>query len=241
MNDKSRGIVLQSIKYNDTSLIAKIFTEEYGLQSYFIKGSYNKKSKFRPAFFQPMSIIDFVVAKNNTKKLNYILEIGVGYVYQNIPVNIRKSTIVMYMSELLSKTLAEHDKNIELFLFLHKSLLWLDLSSEKFADFPLYFTIELTRFLGFYPKSNTMGNPFHFDLMEGVYRNDIPNHPYYLTKESSKMLDDFCKFKLEELSTLKYANRQRRILLDELITYYKLHVPGFKGIQSHEVLRDVLE
>lgn len=241
MNDKSRGIVLQSIKYNDTSLITKIFTEEYGLQSYFIRGSYNKKSKFRPAFFQPMSIINFVVAKNSNKKLSYISEISVGYVYQNIPINIKKSTIVMYMSELLSKTLVEHDKNIEFFSFLYKSLLWLDLSSEKFADFSLYFTIELTRFLGFYPKSNTLVNEAYFDLMEGVYKKMIPNHPYYLTKESSLILDNFCKTKLEELSTLKVENRQRRNLLDEMVTYYKLHFPGFKGIQSYEVLRDVLE
>ena len=58
MDDKIQGIVLQSIRYGDTSLIVKVFTRNYGLKSYMVKGAFNRSSKNRVALFQNLNLIN---------------------------------------------------------------------------------------------------------------------------------------------------------------------------------------
>ncbi|MDA3944871.1 MAG: DNA repair protein RecO [Bacteroidetes bacterium] len=239
--EKSRGIVLQHIRFSDTSLIVKIFTEEFGVRSYLIKGAYQKHSKFRPAIFLPMSIIEFVQTSKIGKELHFMKEVSVNYHFHQLHQLVEKNAIVMFMSELLSRTIQEEEPNVTLFRFLYNSLLWLDLRPTAYSDFPLYLMIELSRYLGFYPKSSTFQPDYYFDLMAGIFKNNMPEHPYYLDKKLSAKLFQLSGTALDTLSNLAWSNADRRGLLQELINYYKLHIPGFQGLKSHEVLKTVLE
>ena len=53
MYHKTRAIVLHCIKYSETSVIAKIYTEKLGMQSYMVKGVRAAKSKSKAAMLQP--------------------------------------------------------------------------------------------------------------------------------------------------------------------------------------------
>jgi DNA repair protein RecO (recombination protein O) len=240
MADKTKGIVLQHFRYSDTSLIAKIFTEQSGLQSYLIKGAFSKHSRFKPAFFQPMNLVEFVESNGKQRDLRFMVEIGLSYHYQSIQQHPLKNAIVMFMSELLHKSLPDQEPDQQLFSFISDALIWLDLSASTVADFPLYFMLELTRYLGFYPKLNSYQNHSHFDLMEGVFKPGVPGHPYFLTIEYSALLVQLSKTSIDQMADLSIKQEQRRQLLQEMVHYYQLHVPGFKGLQSHEILRTVL-
>ncbi|MDR0970060.1 MAG: DNA repair protein RecO [Lentimicrobiaceae bacterium] len=241
MSIKTRGIVFQYLQYGDTSLIVKIFSEEHGLQSFLVKGALSKRSKFRVAFFQPMSIIEFVVSDRNNKGMKYMSEIYPGYVYQNIPFQIHKKTIVLYMSELLSKTIAEGDRNKAFFSFIYEILIWLDLTTAPCANFPLFFTIELTRFLGFYPKLNDSNNFFRFDMLQGSFVSGKESHAYFLPEEFCVFLREFCTSRLEQIHQIQITNQQRRELLNQMLLYYKIHIPSFGNLCSHDVLKEVFE
>ena len=89
----------------------------------------------------------------------------------------------MYVSELLTKTITEQEQNEALFDFIVRSLLWLDLVEQDYANFSLFFTLELTRHLGFYPKANHQTG-YCFDMMEGSFVHDLPVHPYYFEENS---------------------------------------------------------
>lgn len=241
MSIRSRGIVLQAIKYSDSSLIAKIFTETSGLQSYLVKGVYGRKSKYRSALFQPMTLVDFVGSNRPNKDLHFLTEIGLELPYSNIPFNMQKNAVILFISELLTKTIREEEANTALFGFIHRSMEWLDLCHGKFADFPLYFFLELSRYLGFYPKPDVRRNLPVFDLLNGQFFSEVPSHTYFVTAPLSEYLTHLCNCQLENIDSLAFSNKHRRQLLAVLIDYYKLHVPGFSGMQSQDILRTVME
>ena len=240
MDDKLQGVVLQSIRYGDTSLIVKIYTRNLGLQSYIIKGAFNRASKNRAAFFQPLNVIEFVVSgKNLHSTLGYVKDVQMAFFYQTLFSEMKKSAILMYVAELLSKSLTEQEQNFALYDFIVHSLQWLDLTEENYANFPLFFTLELSRFLGFYPKTNEASMPF-FDMMEGHFVTAAPIHPYYLDGDSAAILSAMLNQDLEKVMQLPLNVLQRRNLLDGLITFMRLHAPFLKNLQSHEVLQSVI-
>ncbi len=240
MKERLKGIVLQHHAYSDTSLIVKVFTESLGLQSYLIKGAYNPKGKLRAAFFQPMTMIEFVAEMKPGRDLHYMSEIGVGAVYHSIPFDMEKNAVSLFISELLAKTILGQETQPALYDFIYQSMLWLDLSRSAIANFPLYFCFEYSRYLGFYPGLERANNEEIFDLMEGSYRNARPAHGYYVDGPLSLKIRDTALTKLEELHNLNLTNNERRELLKEILIYYRLHLPGFNGLKSHEVLREVL-
>ena len=241
MDDTIQGIVLQSIRYGDTSLIAKVFTRSHGLRSYMVKGAFNRNSKSRAALFQNLHLINYVEAgKPNKSSLGYMKDVQLATVYQSIPFVMNKSAILMYVSELLSKTLTEQEQNEALYDFIERSLLWLDLVHENYANFPLFFTLELTRHLGFYPKTNHETG-YCFDMMEGSFAHDYPIHPYYFDAEAATTLSQLLNAGIDETCRIPLNVNQRRALLDGLIVFMRLHAPVMNDFHSHEVLKMVLE
>ena len=241
MDDTIQGIVLQSIRYGDTSLIVKVFTRNFGLRSYMVKGAFNRNSKSRAALFQNLHLINYVEAgKPNKSSLGYLKDVQLSAVYQSIPFVMNKSAILMYVSELLTKTIIEQEQNEPLYDFIVKSLHWLDLVEQDYANFPLFFTLELTRHLGFYPKDNYTTD-FCFDMIEGSFTHDYPLHPYYFDTETALLLSQLLNMSIDEACHLSLHVSQRRELLDRLIVFMRLHAPVMKDFHSHEVLKTVLE
>ena len=240
MNDKSQGFVLQSIRYGDTSLIVKIYTLDKGLQSFMVKGVRGKSSQHRAAFFQPMTFLSFVQSDKPIKSgIGYIKDIELVYNYRSLGTTLNKSAILIYLSDLLSHTLTQQERNEPLYRFVFQSVEWLDLVETGYANFPLYFTLELSRFLGFYPMANHREHTL-FDMMEGQFVSQSPVHPYFLDEEYSVLLSRMLNLGIDEIAAVPMAGWQRNNLLDGIITFMRLHAPVLKGLQSHEVLREVL-
>jgi len=241
MDDLIQGIVLQSIRYGDTSLVVKVLTRNQGLRSYMVKGAFNRNAKTRAALFQNLHLINYVEAgKPNKGSLGYMKDVQLTSVYQSLPFVMNKSAILMYISELLTKTITEQEQNEALFDFIVRSLLWLDLVEQDYANFPLYFTLELTRHLGFYPKANHQPG-YCFDMMEGNFAHDYPLHPYYFDAAAATLLATLINAGIDEACHIPLNVSQRRSMLDGLITFMRLHAPVIKDFHSYEVLKSVLE
>lgn len=240
MDDKIQGLVLQSIRYGDSSLIVRIYTLNNGLQSYMVKGVREKTSHHRAALFQPMTFLKFVQnGKPRHSGLAYLKDVELAYTYQSVPFVMNKSAILIYLAELLSHTLTQQERNEELYRFIFQSVTWLDLVESGYANFPLYFTLELSRFLGFYPKANYQSKML-FDMMEGQFVNEQPPHPYFLEQENSETLSHLLNCGINSLSSIVMTGAQRNALLDGTLTFMRLHAPMLKGLQSHEILKEVL-
>ncbi|MCK9448720.1 MAG: DNA repair protein RecO [Bacteroidales bacterium] len=240
MSSQNRGIVLQHIRYGDSSLIVRIYTESHGLQSFMIKGAYKRKSRFKPALFQPLSLLAFEAVIHPTRELQFMSEATLEKPFYSFTSNIKKSTIIIFLSELLSRTLKEHTTNPSLFSFLSHSLEWFDLRKEKFSDFHLYFIIELSRHLGFYPKTDQYNTGYLFDIIDGEFKPSHQLNLHTLSAENSQYLYKLCQTRLDNIETLGFSREIRRSLLDNLLIFYQHHVPGFGKLHAHEIVSQLL-
>ncbi len=237
----TRGIVLQQFKYSETSLIIKIYTEELGLQSYIVKGIRSQTSKQKLAYFQPLSLVDMVVYYRENKQLQKIKEIKSSYAWHHIPFSVNKQTVLLFLDEILYKTLREESPNKKLFSFIYDSLHWFDIEEDNFLNFHLFFLLQFSRYLGFSPKlNNNKSIPEFFDLQEGVFISVEPLHPYFIRGLITRDLHFLLHQNIDTVKNLKFDTTRRRNLLDTIITYYQLHLPEIGIFKSLRVLTDVM-
>lgn len=232
---KTKAIVISSIKYQDKSLIVKCLTLSEGLKSYFVPNAFAaKKSNQKIAYFQPLSILEIEANHKNKESLEYFKEIKLAHAYQTISTDIVKSTIVMFLSEIIHHSIHEEEKNENLFDFLESALLWLD-AHDEMANFHLILMLEMTKFFGFYPDTSEDAFKF-FDCREGNFSNF----------QGTNCLSEHESFLFKKLIDLKFDSEQkiftgveRQILLKILLDYYSIHLDGFKKPKSLEVLKEV--
>ncbi len=235
MQVKTKAIVISAIKFQEKSLIAKCFTLSHGLKTYFVRDAFStRKSSQKIAYFQPLTILEIEAVHKNKGTLENFKEIKIGTPFQTIHTDIVKSTIVMFVSEILHYSIQEEEKNESLFIFLETALFWLD-QHDEITNFHLILMLETTKYLGFYPDVSDADLPF-FEMNEGVFTlfhglSALTNHETTLFK---KLID------------LKFDNDQkvfhvveRQLLLKILIDYYSFHLDGFKRPKSLEVLKEI--
>lgn len=240
MLHKTLGIVLHTIKYSESSLITKIFTRDFGLQSYIISGVRNKKSKNKASLFQPLAIVELVVSNSEKGNLQRISEINMHYPYVDIPYNISKSSIALFINEVLFKAINVEHPDENMFDFIQSSLQILDLDHKNCSNFHICFMIQMSRFLGFYPQGKYSSENSLFDMQEGRYVNHLPNHSYYMNSQQSSLLSDLINTGYESIHLIKMDKNQRKDLLTNLITYYRLHITFFGEIKSIQILEEVI-
>ena len=239
MLHKTQGIVFHQIKYSDTSVIVKIYTEVLGLQSYLIKGIRKKNSKIKAGYFQPLSVLDLVVYHQEKKDLQYIKEIKLAFPFHSLHSNMVKSTIALFINEILYKSIREEEANQKLFDFLFHAIKILDITEESLSLFHLVFLIQLTKYLGFFPKDNySEKNPF-FNLQDGEFQYTNPDKNIFLDTTQSRYMNMLLYQKFEHLSTVKIPKKIRIELTGNIIRYFQLHISGFGQVKSLPVLVEV--
>ncbi|MEL1256018.1 DNA repair protein RecO [Flavobacterium sp. DGU38] len=232
---KTKAIVISSLKFQEKSLIVKCFTLSNGLKSYFVRDAFSsRKSSQKMAYFQPFSILEIEAVHKNKGTLENFKEIKSAVPFQSIHTDIVKSTMVMFLSEMLHYSIQEEEKNEQLFLFLETALTWLDHHNE-ISNFHLILLLEMTKYLGFYPDVSETDLPF-FEMNEGVFT----------LFQNGNVLSEHETNLFKKLIGLKFDNDQkvfhvleRQILLRILIDYYSLHLEGFKKPKSLEILKEI--
>ncbi|MGE0089035.1 MAG: DNA repair protein RecO [Bacteroidales bacterium] len=239
MIQKTRGIVLHFIKYSETSVIATIYTEKFGRQSFLIKGVRGKKSNIKANVLQPLYLLDMEVYNKPNRDLQSIKEVRNAFVFSSIPHDIRKSSISLFIAEILYKTIREQEPNAGLFDFLYHNIQLLDIKTDGIPDFHLYFLLQLSKYLGFYPTNNYSETETFFDLLNGNFVALKPMHSYFINPELSYCFSKLIQYQGIQQQEIKLSYNQRINLLEKIVEYYYLHNDGLKNIKSLVVLRDV--
>lgn len=228
MLHKTRGIVLGYVKYGETSLIVQIYTEEFGIQSYIENGVRKAKAKHKMAIFQPLSLLDLVVYKKNNSSINRISEIKVNPPYKSIPYEITKSSIGIFLAEILNHILrAEEDETPAMFQFLHESLVYFDGKNTDYNNFHLQFLLDLSTYLGFRP-----------DGADDMIIEVSTYHPIQLNLVERQKLEALLNCSIYD--ELPLNGQERRKLLQLIIYFFQIHSHSFKEIKSLKILHEVL-
>jgi len=236
MIETTKAIVINTIKYGDTSLIATCYTEKRGLKTYMLKGVLKaKKAKVKPAYFQPLTQLNLTANHNTKGTLNSIREVEVINFYNAIYSDIKKQSITLFLSEILYYSIKEEEQNTSLFNYLEASLLWLD-AHEGVSNFHLLFLLNLTKHLGFYPEIKNIDFSY-FDLLEGKFTNT-----YKLNTISGEKITQFKKLlgiNFDVIEQVNFSGTNRQDVLSILIKYFEFHIEGFKKPKSLNVLKSV--
>ena len=236
MIETTKAIVINTIKYGDTSLITTCYTQKCGIKTYMLKGVLKaKKTKIKAAYFQPLMQLNLTANHNNKGNLNSIRDLEVINFNNSIYTNIKKQSIALFLAEIIYYAIREEEQNNTLYKYLEISFLWLD-THENISNFHLLFLLNLTKFLGFYPETNDL-NSLYFDLLEGTFTNCNKHNTV-----SGNNLTQFKKLlgiNFDVLHTVDFTATNRQAVLSILIQYFELHLEGFKKPKSLEVLKSI--
>ncbi|MET4081301.1 DNA repair protein RecO (recombination protein O) [Pedobacter sp. UYP30] len=236
MLHKVRGVVLKTTDYSDTSVVAQILTDKFGTQSYLINGVKRPKAKIKLNMLQPLHLLDMVVYHKSNDNLQRVSELRPSPVFKSIPYDLLKTTIVIFLNEVLYKSIREQVPDENLFAFIFNGISWFDETENAGTNFHLSFLLKLTRFLGFSPNDQQRKDQIYFDLQEGEYVSRIPIHANYLTELNAKPFILLYKTPIEKSSDIILSSTQRRVILDKILVYYQLHTASFGEIKSHKIL-----
>ena len=239
MLEKTRGIILHQIKYSDSGIVAQIYTRKFGRQSFLIKGMRNRKTGKHNILFQPMFILDLEMYYKASREMQNLKEFSVSFPPYDIYSNIKKSCVALFLGEVLTSVLKEESPHDELFDFIEKFIVYFDRCKEGYANFHIAFLVGLSSFLGFEPGPQLNKDDLYFDMMNGIFVPVPPVHGNYANEEITAILADFFVSSYDTISNLSLTGSLRNEVLETLVRFYSLHLPGLKKIKSLEVLKEV--
>lgn len=238
MLQKTRGIVLKVTHYSENSVVAQIFTEDLGLQSYLINGARKPKAKIHINILQPLHLLELVVYYKDNNTLQRIKEAQQYPTLQRIPLDIVKSSLALFLNEVLYKVLKHQQPDPQLFHFIHQSILWLDETESPLANFHLSFLMKLSKFLGFLPTVNQDQKPF-FDLIDGVFTGSLPAHQHILQEPHTTIFHNILTANYEVSHRFHMKHEDRIYLLQKIIDFYRLHTENFGEVNSLYILEEI--
>jgi len=238
MLHSTKGIVLHYFKYSENSIIVKIFTQKFGLQSYIIKGVNSKKSKASKAYLQPLSLVEITAYYKQKKGLQSLNGIKPDFTFQTIPFNIYKSSIAFFLCEVLNKLIVEEEPNEDLYEFLYYSIQYLDGDDSNYINFHVVFLALLTKYLGIYPQGVEVEETSFFDMEQGAFKVLMPKHVNTLSMENSQVLK--AMFKEKYHSEVNISNKNRSEILRGLLDYYTIHLQNLNNLKTKDILSDIL-
>lgn len=235
-----KGIVLRTVKYDDKSFIAHVFTHSHGHAAFMVNGSRSKRSGVA-RLFQPLTILSFQWDMRPTASLHRMKEVRLAFIQQSIPIDPVKRSITMLLAEFMCHTLDNETENADLYTYIEFSLQWLDAATEGYASFHLVFLLKLARFLGIAPDMGSYSEGDFFDLTRSRFV------PYAIPSDTVMSSADAQNFFLlgtanyETMRTVAMNRHDRVRMLRYVEQYYSLHIPKFPTIQSIEILQALFD
>lgn len=221
MLHKTRGIVFRFTKYGDSSIIVTIFTELFGIQTYIENGVRSKRAKGKIALFQPLTLLDLVVYYKENASIKRIKEIKCLHQYQTLSTDIRKSSLAMFINEIMNKAVKDESHAREIFEFLLNALILLDHQETALENFHLIFLIKLSRFLGF-----------------GAHQAEEILGVRMLDRKEEEILKTLLTADFTE--PVSMTNTQRRNLLEAILRFYTIHIESLGEIKSIQILKEIM-
>ena len=239
MITKTRGIVLRSVRFGESSLIVDVLTKSSGRVSFMVHIPKTSKGKIKKQYFQPMTLLDFEYDFRQRSNLQRIKDVRVSLPYSSIPIDPAKSCISLFLSEFIYYATRNEQENPTLFTYISTSLEWLDNAYEDFVNFHLVFMMRLGKFLGFHPFLEDFTPGCFFDLRNGCFTLSMPLHTDFLNAADAGHLYNLMRMNFDTMKLFKLSHDDRNRITEIVLRYYKLHLPNMPEPQSFDILREV--
>lgn len=236
---KTRAIVLRTVRYGESQVIVDMLTAAVGRVSFICHFSKTSKGKIRKQFFQPLTILDVVFDLRPTESLQHFRDLRVAQPFVSIPFDPVKLSLCLFVAEFLSFASKGEREGGRLEEFVEKSLEWLDSAAEGFANFHLVFMMRITLFVGFHPNLDNYSPGAWFDLREGTFTMLRPLHTDRVEPKDASAMRNLMRMTFDNMRLFRMSREERNLCTDVILSYYRLHVPGFPEMRSLDVLREL--
>lgn len=241
MLKKTRAVVLYTTKYNDSSLIVHAFTQEDGRMSFWLRIPKTHKAKVKNVLFQPLSLLDLDIDVSAKSNLGYIRDVQVVFPFSSIPFDPVKLSVALFLAEYLAKVLKEESENKPLFAYLEHSIQYLDTVGDVPANFHLVFLMRMSRFLGLYPNLEEYREGDFFDMQNGCFVSVQPFHNHFIKGAQAKHLLTLMRMNYDTMHVFRMNRNDRNEILELLLHYYAIHIPGCDDLKSIPVLKELFD
>ena len=235
---KTRGLVLNTINYNDKYILAQVFTESFGRVTYMVPKTKGKSSKVPRSLFSPLAILDMEVEHQASRDIQRIREALVEAHLYGIASDLAKTSMAFFLSEFLTRVLRDTSDKL-IFEFLDQSVQILDMTDKSIANYHLVFMLKLSHFLGFYPNLEEYKDNGLFDMINGEFVSYQPLHRHFLNRQESKVLSLLARISYENMHHFVFTRQDRIIIINRIIEYYRLHLYDFPALKSLDVLHEL--
>jgi DNA repair protein RecO (recombination protein O) len=235
---KTEAILLHHVRYSDNSLIAQFYSRGYGRISVMVKGISSKKGSSRFAYFRPLNIFNLELYRYEKREISNLKEMSLSFIPKNISGDINRSSIALFISELLYSVIREEDVNHRLYDFIESSVITLDGMTSGISNFHLWFLVAFTAYTGIGPSATSLSECY-FDMVSGQFTQFAPPHTDYLEQHDAALLNKLLQMPAARLEELRLTGEERAGMLDRVLKYYMLHLPGIRQMRSLQVLKEI--
>ncbi|MEL6391873.1 MAG: DNA repair protein RecO [Bacteroidota bacterium] len=233
------AIIFKSFPYRDTSLILDMYTRSHGMRKYLINGVRKAKARTPANLLQLMNLVDIVAYEREDREINRLKEVRLAKPYQNIPFDLKRGTLGLFMLEMTRRSVREAETNEGLFDYIFEGFRFLDDFSGPIANLHIHYLLGLTAYLGFLPMGKWSERSSFLDLRSCEFCAHPPNHPYYLTEELSAAMYSLMVCHQSDIASLNVDRATRNQLLDAVLLMYRHQMDSFGEINSLNVLREI--
>lgn len=239
MDECLRGVVLRTYKYNDKNSVVRVYTDSRGLLSFLLPESASRSARMRRAVFQPLSLVEIDASILPRRDIHRIRHASIVVATPSLHTNPTKCAIALFITELLSHIIIEQEQDAPLYAFLARSVMLLDNIDSGVANFHICFLYNLGSFIGIEPDMDTYVEGSYFDLQNGVFLRMRPLHNDFLEQEESAVLARLSRINYSNMHLYRFNREQRRLLLAEMLRYYKLHNSSLGDVKSLDTLHEL--
>lgn len=232
---------MHTMPYNDRYSIVYMYTERFGRVTYLIARSRGKRSALSPALFMPLSVLDMEVDHKNNREFHRIREAKACFPVAELSCHPVKNVIALFLAEVLYRVVKESEPDAALFDFLYQSVYLLELTDKGIANFHLVFLLRLLHHLGIFPNTDTYAEGSYFDLSNAVFTRSVPMHKYFLSADESRIFAGLLRISFENMHAYRFSRTERVTIVEQILQYYRLHLPEFPEIRSVAVMQSLFD
>ncbi len=245
MTGATQSIVLRATRYGETSLISAQFTRANGVQSFMVQGvrtASGKGRSSRAGLLQPGMVLDITIYQKPGANLQRLKEFTPAIIWSSIHEDVLKNSIALFSVEVLLRLLPESAPLPELFDFAKDYLLALDRTpGGAVGNFPLYFALECSRFLGYELSGAFSEETPYLNLTEGGFSAQPPHEGTRVNGDDSAALAQLMQVtRFEELGGIALNGQSRQRLLEWFLDFLARHTDHMGQVRSLVVLHAIL-
>lgn len=146
MLEKTRAIILHHLRYDDSGVIVRVYTERFGLISFLTRSVRGKQARFPSSFLRPMTVVHLVMSIKPHAELHSVRE---SSLLSSPCASVPADAVACFIAEVLLRTQTDPQPDAATFDYLLSVSDALSSATSPLRDLPVSFLVRYAELLGF--------------------------------------------------------------------------------------------